>query len=235
MRKEVEIKPELAQQFFNISLKEFKEKNWGITEQYLEVMEILTEDGLPVIAKIEKSESEYLVYFTVKGEKFYYTHYFEGVNPPQLIAIDITPCTEVYLSVYSDEMNAEEMMAFTTLCTRKIYNKGDLRGTGKNMEAIRKQSRFDFEPGLNKAGAFENKLIFLLDQLESHKSELDKLKSLGCQMSVSALMNAYISNTMVGGFFLDKTIIKKLNDLELELSFDLVVSGNLLNRQSVNK
>jgi hypothetical protein len=225
MRKEAEIKPELVQQFLDISLKEFKEKNWGVTEQYLEVMEILTEDSLPVIAKIEKNESKYAVYFALKGERFFYTHYFNENNPSELTGINITPCTEVYLSVYSDKMNAEEMMVFTTLSTRKIYNKGDLRGIGNNKEAIRKQSRFDFEPDLNKAGDFENKLKFLLHQLDSHKSELDKLKSLGCQISVSALMNAYIGNTMVGGFFLDKTIIKKLNDLELELSFDLVVSG----------
>jgi len=112
MRSETGIKPELVQQFLEISLKEFKERNWGVTEQYLGVMEILTEDDLPVIAKVEETEDGYAVYFAVRAEKFYYTHYFEGSNSFQLIAIDITPCTEAYLSVYSDKMDVDEMITY---------------------------------------------------------------------------------------------------------------------------
>ncbi len=70
MHKDKKIDPKLIQSFLDISITEFRERFWGSSQQYLEVMEILIKDTLPVVARIEKeNDSSYAVYFSVKDEK----------------------------------------------------------------------------------------------------------------------------------------------------------------------
>lgn len=225
MHSEEEISSNLIHQFLTISLEEFKDKTWGVTKQYLEVMEILYNDGLPVIARVEKEDERFAVYFSVKNEKFYYTHYFRIDSEVVLDGIDITPACAIYLRVYSDELSVNEMLDQTTLIPFRTYHKGDLKGNKKNPNAVNKRSSFQYQADKNDAGDFEKKLFFLLDRLESHNEELDKLREKGCELYITAFWEAYIGNTMLGGFYLNKNIIERLNRLGLEVDFDIYASG----------
>ncbi len=103
----------------------------------------------------------------------------------------------------------------------RVYRKGEK----DKFMPIHKQNRLDFEPDNNEAGSFEKKLLFFLDVLEQHKEELNKIKNLGCNLYITAYWEAYIGNTMLGGFYLNNEIIKKLNRLNLEVDFDIHTSG----------
>lgn len=88
---------------------------------------------------------------------------------------------------------------------------------------------FRFEPDANKAGEFEPKILNLLAKLELHQGELDKLRNAGCVVYLSAYWESYISNSMLGGFYINKQIITKLHQLDLEIDFDLNASGTPFN------
>ena len=216
-----EIDNVLVQSFLEISIKEFEERFWGSSQQYREVMEVAWRDGIPNIVRIEKQEDDYAVYFSVKGEKFYYTHYFSVHPQVELIGVDITPATLATLRIYSDRLSIDEIQAKISIPATRTYKQGEK----DKFMPIHKQNRLDFRPDQNTAGDIVKKLLALLDYLEPHEAALKELSNTGCQLYITVYWKAYIGNTMLGGFYLNKDIVKKLNNLDLEIDFDLYVSG----------
>ena len=227
MDKQLEISPELIDIILDLSIKEFEQKNWGSTEQYLEVMEILYENNLPVVARIEKvSTNDIIIYFKIKDEKFYYTHYFSSQKSElELTGVDITAATDVYLKVYSENLSIEEMEAVVSFVPTRRY----IKGMKDKFMPVHKMNRIDFEVDDNFSGNIERKLHLLLNELLPHKDELDLLKNQGCHIYITAYWEAYIGNNMLGGIYLDTELISKLNNLKLEIDFDISTSGESFN------
>ena len=229
----------LKQQFLELSNKEFGEKTRGSTEQYTDVLEVVTEGGLPLAKHIERQDDDcYAVFYAVKDERFFYTHYFEVSGQVKLVGDDITPATAVYFRVYSDNLSLTELLDITTLKTSRRWQKGDLKNQNptfplfynrKIITTTFKDSGFFYEPNTNEAGNFEKKIDELLIDLESHKQELSKLTKAGCYMYISAYWHSYYGNTMLGEIHLNKQIIKRLSDLDLEINFDLYTGGKPFN------
>lgn len=215
-----EIDNVLVQSFLEISIKEFEERFCGSSQQYLEVMEVASRDGIPNIVRIEKQEDDYAVYFSVKGEKFYYTHYFSVDPQVKLIGIDITPATLATLRIYSDKLSIDDIQNKISIPATRTFKQGEK----DKWMPIHKQNRLDFRPDQNTAGDIVKKLLALLDYLEPHEAALKELSNT-CQLYIAVYWNAYIGNSMLGGFYLEKDIVKKLNNLDLEIDFDLYVSG----------
>ena len=227
MYRQSEIRAELINVILDLSIKEFKEKNWGSTEQYLEVMEILYENSSPVIARIETADTnDIAVYFKIKDENFYYTHYFSSKNNAlELTGIDVTAANQVYLRIYAENLSIEEIEAIISFVPSKRY----IKGMKDVFMPVHSMNRLDFEVDDTTSGNFEQKLHLLLNELEPHKDELNLLKDRGCHIYVTAYWEAYIGNKMLGGIYLDRELISKLNNLNLEIDFDIYTSGKSFN------
>lgn len=132
------VEQNLIDQFLSLSIQEFGNKTWGSTDQYLEVLEVVKENNVLVIKRIEKiSDSKFAVYFPIKNERFYYTHYFEILDEEVSIFGDgITPASSISLRVHSDNLQLSELLKLTTLIPTKTWQKGDLRGNKTTPEAF---------------------------------------------------------------------------------------------------
>jgi hypothetical protein len=217
---------ELIQQLLKLSIKEFKEKAWGSTEQYLEVSDVVAENGVPVIKRIEQeADGCYSVYFPVKDERFYYTHYFTFNPELSLSGVYVSAANTVYLSVHSSDINLEDILGLTSLLPSHTWQKGDLRWQITNSLAEYKDSGFNYEPDENEAGNFERKLLNLLENLINHQQEFTKLKQAGCSLHIQAYLDSYIANGSLNVLTLTNDIINYLHLLELDIDFDLYASG----------
>ncbi|BAU54461.1 DUF4279 domain-containing protein [Mucilaginibacter gotjawali] len=225
---EENISQELVDKFLEISIREFEERTWGSTQQFLEVLEIAIEDGKPLITRVQYIDSGYAVYFKIKGSKFYYTHYFEVDSAIELIGIDITPSSIVLLRVLSNNLDLQEILSKTSLPATSTWQKGDMRPPKKLASFVYKTSGFEIELDKNHAGQFERKILELLNYLKPYQKDLALLKKAGCELFVDTYWEAYISNTLIGGFSLNQKIIRQLDKLGLEISFDIQVNGNPL-------
>ncbi|WP_295674896.1 hypothetical protein [uncultured Mucilaginibacter sp.] len=163
---EENISHELIDKFIEISIREFEERTWGSTQQFLDVLEIATEDGKPLITRIQYLDSGYAVYFKIKGSKFYYTHYFEVDPVIELIGIDITASGIVLLRVTSNHLDLDKILSKTTLPATSTWQKGDMRPPKKLPSFVYKTSGFEFELDRNQAGQFESKILELLNYLK---------------------------------------------------------------------
>jgi hypothetical protein len=225
------IEQNLVDQFLKLSVQEFANKTWGSTEQYLEVLEVVKQNNIPVVKRVEKiSDNKYAAYFPIKNERFYYTHYFEVLDEEISILGDgVSPACSVALRVHSGNLPLDEILKLTTIVPTKTWQKGDLRGNKKTSEAIYNYTMFRFEPDVNEAGELEMKLLNILSELKPHQDELIKLREANCEVYISAYWESYISNSMLGGFYLNKEIISGLHQLDLEIDFDLNASGTPFN------
>jgi len=229
----------LIQQFLELSKKEFEDKTWGSTEQYTEVLEVLTEGDFPLIKRIEQlKDGTYAVYYAIKGEQFYYTHYFEATPQVKLRGDGVSPATAVYLRVHSDRIPLNELLSITTLNTTRKWQKGELKNQNptfpffynrKGIPTTFTDSGFFYEPDTNKAGNFENKIATILTDLENYKHELSILSNAGCYMYIATYWHSYYGNTDLGNIHLNKQIIKQLSDLDLEINFDIYTGGEPFN------
>jgi hypothetical protein len=224
------ISDELKQILLDLSIKEFNEKSWGVTEAYLKVMEIETHNGIPKIAKIEtETDNRIAIYFSVKGEDFYYTHWFTIEPKIELTGIDITAGNSVNLILTSETLAKETILSMISFIPQNAWQKGEVYMiNGRSVpNRINKDSGLRFELDNNKAGDFENKILQMLVELEKHEQELFILQK-DCSMYISTAWHSYNGNTCLGGFTLDNKVIERLNKLKLEIDFDLYTGGNPL-------
>jgi hypothetical protein len=219
----------LRKQFLDLSIKEFKEKNWDVTQQYMEVIDIVTDNNSPTIKRIEQEKNDcYAVYFPVKNEPFYYTHWFTLNPEPTLTGIYISAANTAYLHVSSSKIALEDILKIITFHPTKSWQRGNLRGGGISSLVTHKSSGVLFEPDINEAGNIENKLLKLLTVLRNYDKEIKQLKDAGCDVHIQAYLNSYIGNSSLSPLTLTIDIINLLSALELEIDFDLYTSGKSL-------
>jgi hypothetical protein len=72
--------------------------------------------------------------------------------------------------------------------------------------------------------AFDDRIRKLLDFLERDIDGVRKLANVGeGQIQVASIFHN--GNTMLGGFHLDRELLKRLSSLEVEIDFDLYAKG----------
>ena len=204
------------------AIREIELKNLGFTEQFLEIHKIEYVGNKPKIARIDTdNEDEAIVYFNVKGEKFYFVVYVD-LNPN--ISVRWTN-TEAYHSVYfkasSDQFLLKELLELTKLTPTESWNKEDIKPSSKIKY---KESSIIFEPN-PEAGEFCDKLTKLLDYLEQDKDGLKKLtNNANCGITVWSCFHN--GNTMLGGYDINKEQIERMSKLNLDIYFDVYAKGN---------
>jgi hypothetical protein len=205
------------------AIEKIENPTFGVVEQFLKVHEVAYKDGMPEIAgiKIDAAEKSATVYFSVKGEHFHFAVYLDTEPEVRVKFADTEDFCQVYFSAYSEDLTLQELLSLTTLKPTGSYDKGDK--LVRNLVAA--GSSIKFQPNIE-PDTFASKLKNLLSLLEQ---DVSGIKSLVSKASgVIAVHTIFHNGTnMLGGFHLDKSDIQRLAALNLEIDFDLYVSGNL--------
>jgi hypothetical protein len=204
------------------AIDELQSKRFGTTEQLLEIHEVVYVDNKPKILRVdtEADDGTAIVYFPIKGEKFYLAVWLDTIPEVSVRAVGTENYNAVYLKVISNDLSFEELSSLTTLKPTRGWSKGDRRKSGKSFYNF---SALHFEPN-PEPDEFQDKLRKLLDFLEQDKEGINKLMD-KASVEVQVATVFHNGNTMLGGHHLDKETIKRLAALNLELDFDLYAEG----------
>lgn len=204
------------------AIEEITAKTFGVTEQFLNIHEVVYEHDKPKVARVdtEKEDGTAIVYFPIKDENFYLAVYLDTIPQISVRHVGTEHGNSVYLGVSSKIFSMQELSEMTKLKVTKGHSKGDKRGS-----TYWKFSKVCFEPN-PEPDEFEDKLKKLLDILESDHEGVKQLADKAAAW-IQVTQEFHIGNTMVGGSFIDRENIKRIANLNLSVDFDLFVGGNL--------
>ena len=212
------------EQISRIIEEELKLKTLGVTEQYLEVHNVVYKNNKAIIERIdrERGDNTIIVYLPVAGETFYFAAYIDP-ETKTVSGFHTEANYRVYFKATSETMTLPELSSLTKLKPTESWNKGDIR---TNTNSKLKFSLISFFPN-PEPDEFEDKLNKLMDFLEQ---DIQGIKALISQASgcIQAAITYHDANGMLGGPTIDARSIKRMNDLGLEINFDLYVEGNPL-------
>lgn len=200
---------------------EFKEKTFGVTEQYLEIHQPVYHNNQLQIARIDRERSDKLIiaYLPVLNERFYFAVYLDP-GTEEITSIDTEANHCVYFLATSEKLNAAELKAMTTLAISTSWNKGDLKPNGKSTYRF---NAVKIMPN-TEPDEFEDKLNNLLTYLEQDKAGITELVT-KANGYIQVTMDIHNGNGLIGGPYLDQKSILCMSDLGLSIDFDLHVGG----------
>jgi len=197
-------------------------KTLGVTEQYLEILELVYENDTPKISRIDREDKDGLiiVYLPVKNEYFYLAIY---INPreKQIQNVSTESRNKIVLRVDSEITSLEYLQSLTLIRANKVWKKGEF---WPNNRRIYKSSGFEIEPN-PEPDEFEDKLEKLLVYLSNYKEDIITLKE-NADVWIQVTMDFHNGNQLLGNVFLGSKNLQGLNDLNLEVSFDFAAWGN---------
>ncbi|MDE3237137.1 MAG: DUF4279 domain-containing protein [Bacteroidota bacterium] len=197
-------------------------KEFGTTEQLLEIHEVVYENEKPKVLRVDKESSDgtAIVYFPLKDEKFYLAIWLDTEPEVNVRSVTTEYFNSVYLNVTSDHFSFQELAKMTKLQMTGGWNKGDIRKSGKSTYNF---TALHFEPN-PEPDEFNDKLKKLLDFLDQDNEGVTKLiDQADAQIQVVTIFHN--GNTILGGHHLNKSIIKRLASYNLEIDFDLYAEG----------
>lgn len=201
---------------------EISKRTWGVTEQFLRVHEIVFVNGVPKIDRIdtEKTDGTVIAYVSVKDESFHFAVYFDNKETLNIIAVGTEAYNSVYFRATSDNLTFDELTSLTTIKSTGGWSKGEKMkyGTG-----VYRFSSMTIEPN-PEPDEFEDKLRKLLDLIEHDYAGIKELTE-RAYGQIQVAIKFHNGNTMLGGFHLDKSIVNRLNNLNLSVDFDVYAEG----------
>jgi len=202
--------------------KEFKNKTLGTTEQFLEIHNPMYNNGNINIARIDREEIDDVIiaYLPVLDERFYFAVYIDSINK-EVFNIGSESYNRVYFRAHSETDTEDGLKSLTKLKPTNSWNKGDLRENKKMREKV---SYIEFLPN-PEPDEFEDKLKKLLDFLENDIVGIKKLIETA-DGYIQVVMEIHNGNGLIGGPTINKESINRMNNLGLEINFDLYVGGN---------
>lgn len=208
----------------NLIKKELFNPTIEMTRQYLEILEVEYEDGLPKIIKIDFDESENTAtaYVRVKREAFYLEFIVDTTDEGEVFSVDTCPYVGVAYMAVSKELTLKELLSLTKLNPDSTMLKGKPL-SGRVSPAHFNKIEFYTGP---EPGSFMTKLNNMLDVL---KEDIEGVKALCEKTDSKDLFVTIIWHKGTGAFtdiYLDTQTIDKLSALGLELTFDLYAAGN---------
>lgn len=208
------------QQYIETASLELLVPTFEVTKQYLAVMEVKKNNGVPEVARINVKNSDDVVsvYFPIKNERFFIVVTLKTKSKIEVNWVWIESGHRVYLTATSKKYTYQELKNYIALQPLSGWSKNDLRPSNTKYGF----SRISYEPNTNEAYGLEEKLLELLESLEKDKEEILKL---GKQASavISVCKQQYISAN--AGIHLDIKTINKLQKLNLSLDIDTCISG----------
>ena len=209
-------------QVVQCALREIDQQSFGVVKQFLEIHDVVYENGAPKIDAIDTDNDDgiTIVYFPVKDEKFYLALYVCTEPDIAVVSAYVESYNCVCFTAYSEILDFAGLSAMTSLAITSGHNKGDKRKTGKT---IYKDSVIRIEPNPG-PDEFEDKLEKLLTLLEQDKEGIKALVD-SAEGSIQVAMIFHNGNTMLGGTRVDSKSIKRMADLNLAIDFDLYANG----------
>lgn len=199
---------------------ELEKKDWGITEQILEIHSPILIDDRIQIENIVKTESEIITYLPIINEKFYLAFYIDP-SKKEIIGISIEPKVSIYFKAGSNNLSESDLKNLTHLEITKSWNKGDKRNFGNGNYNF---SCIIIEPNL-KPNDFDTKLSEIISELQKDEKGIISLSKIA-DGYIQVVMDFHNGNGMFSGPILTNENLKKLSDLDLKIDFDFYISGN---------
>ncbi|RAJ11188.1 hypothetical protein LX64_00796 [Chitinophaga skermanii] len=187
---------------------EFNLKTLRVTQQYLEIMDVHYDDGLPTIERISRSRKDGITvaYVKVVNEHFYLAVYIDEANE-KIVNIGTEARNTVVFRAKSKTLSGDHLAAMTTLPIDFKQNKGDLL----------KFSLLDIAPSI-KVGPVEEKLSELLDLIATDKEGVANLVTTA-NGNIQVIMDFHGGNQILGGVALSEEHIQKMAQLNLSFNF----------------
>ena len=197
--------------------------NWGTTRQFLEVHDVVRQDGKPIADRIDfdGNNSVATVYFRVRDEKFYLAICLETKPDIVITGIYVEPFVSVSLVAHSINTCFDQLQNMTTLIPTGGWKKGESKTTGGTILHMYNFIRFEPNTGPD---AFEDKLSGLLDLLETDLNGVCALvEKAGAYIQV--LIEFHHGTAMLGGPRICKRTMGRLAAFDLGIDFDLYTAG----------
>jgi len=203
-------------------VKEFFEKKLGVTEQYFKIHEPVYINGLPKIDRIDREFRDNLIiaYLPVKEEYFYFAVYID-TEKKEIFNVGTESRNLVCFRATSEDMDSIGLQSFTKLKATRGWNKGDFKPNRKLQYNF---SFIEFNPN-PEPDTVEDKLKKLIDLIETDKNGIIELIS-HSNAYIQVIMDFHWGNQVLGNLFINSDTIRKLNELNLEVSLDFAAWGN---------
>ena len=201
--------------------KEFQDKTFGVTEQYLEIHAPIYINNKLQVARIDRDRDKLtIVYLPVQGEQFYFAVYIDA-DSSEIINIGTEPSHQVYFFATSNNLSETELKAMCSLSVYESWNKGDLKRNGRSAH---QNSGLKIMPNIQ-PDEFEDKLDKLLTYLETDQKGISELVE-KADGYIQVAMDIHNGNGMIGGPYINKESITRMHNFGLSINFDLYVGGN---------
>ncbi len=209
-------------QIIEIVENEIRDQTLDVTQQYLNIHNPIFVGNKPIIERIDKERTNklFIAYLPVQDQKFYFAVYLDP-STKEVVGFGTEPNNNIYFRATSDLLSEFQLKSMTKLTPTQSWNKGDPKKQGKLNISF---SSLEFQPN-PEPDEFEDKLKKLLDFLEQDTEGIRLLveKANGY---IQAVLYFHNGNGMIGGPTIEKESIRRLNNLNLEINFEIYLEGN---------
>lgn len=204
--------------YIEVAREEVIKKEFGTTQQYLWVHEVVFENGLPKIERVDDDFSANLVavYFPLKDVDFFLEVHVRKAPKIEVDFVWTENAYKIYLSVTSKTLTYDELTSKIKLRPLDGWSIGEI---GHNWRRYT-SSHFSFEPIKNNAYDFEKKLELLLDEIEKDADSILLLWK-EADIGINVCRYQYVGGN--AGTHLSAETIKRLAGLNLSIDIDTYI------------
>jgi hypothetical protein len=217
----------LKDQILKAARTEIKNPIRPSTEQLLNVMEVKVDANDLAIVKhleIDQEKQEAIVFFEVKESSFYLKIHLNLEDEIEVVFADTAPFINISLSFLSEEHSLDQLLGKTILKPSETTKVGDTTFIENKVEYKSTYNDITFV-GSEKIDHIEGKLLEFIRFLEQDKVGIKKLVEMTGDKTLFIIFIYHISNGNFSGLSLNSEIIKRLAELDLQVTFDLYAEG----------
>lgn len=211
---------------------EFEELNWikglainevlgkqqFLTRQFLEENEVPLENGIPKIARADcDRDGIVVIYFPLRDKEYFLGITVKTESQPYVDGVTLEAGNSVVLTVTSENLRLADLLKH---CEFDPTDKWDLGEIAFSKNRPNKNSGFIYDPIAVRADECSDNIEKLLTILEKHK---DGILELSQNAKPLIQIHWYGSIKWMSSLALNRSVLKRINDLNLALDFDLNV------------
>ncbi|HEY5749336.1 MAG TPA: DUF4279 domain-containing protein [Chryseolinea sp.] len=201
-----------------LAINEVLKKRLSLTKQFLEENDVLLEKGIPQIARVDcDKEDAVVVYFPVEDKEYFFGVTVKLGVEPYVNSVAVEAGNSVVLTVTSENLQLAELLAY---CKFDPTEKWGIGETTFFRNSPSKNSGFIYDPIVERADECSDNMEKLLTELEKYKDDILELSR-----NASPLIQVYWYGNAkwMSSLELDRSLLKRISNLNLTLDFDLNV------------
>lgn len=209
------------QKYIGKAIEEILYPRFEVTKQYLAVLEVEFEYGLPKVERVDLNFNDKIVsvYFPIKDEHFFLEIHLTKAPEIAVHFVWIQSGHETHFNAESDILTYEELSAILTFRPIEGWSKGDWK---KNEKSKYTFSRISFKPIKSEAYELENQLRLLLSELEKDSESIIRLSEKATTY-IAVCKHQYICAN--AGITVDIGLINRLSKLNLGIDIVTYIVG----------